>query len=66
MGNAQSGLVYRKLSKEIPPVKKMGHDNEWVYRDLGMKAFVDEDDRKQFICKPPRQQLAVANGYLIT
>ena len=51
MGNAQSGMVYRKISRELPPVKRMGHDENWKYMDLGMKVFSDEKDREQFICK---------------
>ena len=51
MGNAQSGFIYRKLSRELPPLKQMGHDDNWNYKDMGMKVFADEKDREQFICK---------------
>ncbi|KAK3723470.1 hypothetical protein LTR37_001722 [Vermiconidia calcicola] len=52
MGNAQSGgsMVYRKLAKELPPVKKMVmNDDYYTYTDVGMKVFVDDKDREQFI-----------------
>ncbi len=51
MGNAQSGMAYRKLAKELPPVKQMGHTENWDYQDLGMKVFQDTKDRDQFIRK---------------
>ncbi len=51
MGNVQSGLVYRKLAKEIPPVKTMGHDDNWNYTNVGWKVFEDDRDREQFICR---------------
>ena len=53
MGNGQSHNFpyspYRKLSKELPPAKKMGWDDDYSYRDLGMEVFADEKDREQFI-----------------
>lgn len=49
MGNAQSNAVQKKLSKELPPVKKMGHDDAHGWTDLGMKVFSDDEDRNQFI-----------------
>ena len=48
MGNQQSS-PFRKLDRELPPVKQMGLDENSSYTDLGMKVFANEDDRKGFI-----------------
>lgn len=44
MGNAQSNIVFRKLSKELP-------NNYWKYTEAGKSVFADDDDREQFICR---------------
>lgn len=49
MGNAQSNIVQRKLSRELPPVGQMGHDANFNWVDKGKKVFTDEEDRRQFI-----------------
>ena len=51
MGKSKIENVFKKLSKELPPVKQMGQDENKVYRDLGMKVFANDKDREQFIRK---------------
>ena len=57
MGNEQSScsqsssMVYRKLSKELPPVKIMEYDENWINKDMGWQVFSDDKDREQFIRK---------------
>ena len=50
MGNSQSGLVYRKLSKELPTTSNMGYNDSYEWKQIGIKAFENEKDREQFIC----------------
>lgn len=49
MGKSKSEAAFKKLSKEMPPATKMGWDDNWDYKDVGMKVFADDKDRDQFI-----------------
>ena len=51
MGKSKTEAAFKKLSKELPPTSKMGWDDNWDYKDLGMKLFEDDKDRDQFIRK---------------
>jgi hypothetical protein len=51
MGKKRTESAFKQLSKELPPVKKMERDEYWVNKDVGMKVFVDDKDREQFICR---------------
>lgn len=62
MGNVQSGAVYRKLDKEIPPWTNMsGYYTTW--HEVGQKVFVDNKDREQFICTPETLQYSQSDVY---
>lgn len=51
MGNAASkNLEHRKLAEQLPPVKKMEYDSNWLSVDNGMKVFADDKDKEQFVC----------------
>ena len=55
MGNSPSSTsihsttAFKSLDAQLPPVKKMEYDENWLSVDRGMGVFADKKDRKQFI-----------------
>lgn len=51
MGNAASKYTAQgKLAAELPAVKKMEYNDNWIKVDTSMGVFADEKDKEQFIC----------------